>query len=73
MYTVPPTFKAPQAVQSSKPTTPVTKVNMKVGEIDDVVKQMIAIQIEAFDLEIKQIQTQTQKLMENVRTRFFNF
>uniref|UniRef100_T1PM84 Nucleoporin FG repeat region n=1 Tax=Musca domestica TaxID=7370 RepID=T1PM84_MUSDO len=68
LYTVPPTFKAPQAVQSSKPTTPVAKVNMKVGEIDDVVKQMIAIQIEAFDLEIKQIQTQTQKLMENIGT-----
>ncbi|XP_061396340.1 nuclear pore complex protein Nup214 [Musca vetustissima] len=71
LYTVPPTFKAPQAVQvttSKAPSSATTKVNMNMGEIDDVVKQMIAIQIDAFDQEIKQIQMQTMKLMENIGT-----
>ncbi|XP_073823094.1 nuclear pore complex protein Nup214 [Musca autumnalis] len=69
LYTVPPTFKAPQPVQAAPKSSPATpKVTMNVGEIDDVVKQMIAIQIQAFDVEIRQIQMQTMKLMENIGT-----
>lgn len=43
-----------------------TKMNLNTGEIDEVVKQMIVIQIEAFETELKQIRQQSRQLMENV-------
>lgn len=70
LYTVPPTFKPPPVIQpSNKPSATnvaVPKINMNTVEIDEVVKQMIAIQIESFETEMKQIQVQARKLMDNV-------
>ncbi|XP_075149976.1 nuclear pore complex protein Nup214 [Haematobia irritans] len=67
LYTVPPTFKPPPTVQPTKTSsTNVPKINMNTGEIDELVKQMIAIQIEAFETEMRHIQAQSKKLMDNI-------
>lgn len=70
LYTVPPTFKPPAVIQPTKPVAVAAKINMNTGEIDEVVKQMIAIQMDAFEAEMKQIKHQSRKLMENVIEKF---
>lgn len=74
LYTVPPTFtplNVPQQ-QPGKTETKQKQINLNTGEIDEVVKQMIVIQIEAFETEIRQIRQQSKQLMENVRSLQFN-
>uniref|UniRef100_A0A1I8NM08 Nuclear pore complex protein Nup214 phenylalanine-glycine (FG) domain-containing protein n=1 Tax=Stomoxys calcitrans TaxID=35570 RepID=A0A1I8NM08_STOCA len=66
LYTVPPTFKPPAVVQPTKSTANAPQLNMNAGEIDELVKQMIAIQIEAFETEIRHIQQQSKKLIDNI-------
>lgn len=53
-------------MQTSKPVAVAAKINMNTGEIDEVVKQMIAIQMDAFEAEMKQIKLQSRKIMEYV-------
>lgn len=44
----------------------VIKTQINSNEVDDIVKQMIAIQINSFDLELKQLGNQSKSLLANV-------
>ncbi|XP_046801029.1 nuclear pore complex protein Nup214 isoform X2 [Lucilia cuprina] len=76
LYTVPATFTPPSVQQTQnnnkmeqktiQPQTAANKMNLNNGEIDEVVKQMIVIQIEAFEMELKHIGQQSKQLMENI-------
>lgn len=73
LYAVPATFTPPPVQQPTKsdakpvkPTVVANKINLNSGELDEVVKKMIVIQIEAFETELKQIRQQSKQLLENV-------
>ncbi|XP_037820822.1 nuclear pore complex protein Nup214 isoform X2 [Lucilia sericata] len=76
LYTVPATFTPPSVQQTQnnikseqktiQPAATSNKMNLNTGEIDEVVKQMIVIQIEAFEMEFKHIRQQSKQLMENI-------
>ena len=69
LYNVPATFTPPPVQQPVKPTVVANKINLNSGELDDVVKKMIVIQIEAFETELNQIRQQSKQLLENVSVR----
>lgn len=70
LYNVPASFTPPpqQAAikPDNKPIAVANKINVNSGELDEVVKKMIVIQIEAFETELKQIRQQSKQLLGNV-------
>ncbi|XP_065355960.1 nuclear pore complex protein Nup214 isoform X2 [Calliphora vicina] len=77
LYTVPATFTPPNVQQQQQqplksepkaiqPAAASNKMSLNTGEIDEVVKQMIVIQIEAFEMELRHIRQQSKQLMENI-------
>jgi len=73
LYTVPPTF-TPVASKAAPPAAPPSvESTLKPDDTEPIIKDMIALQIDAFSQDIQKQKDQTSELLKGVSKRYFLF